>query len=99
MPLQARRKGAQRAKMPSQGFVSVFSPVGSSLLGLRVGCIARWRSLAGEPCATEVVAILFQPEDSSVYSLQPSCKGRERQCHNAAPRLRSAAARGDGSLQ
>jgi regulator of nucleoside diphosphate kinase len=54
---------------PSQGFVSVFSAVGRSLLGLRVGCIARWREPNGELCAAEIVAILFQPEDSGDYSL------------------------------
>lgn len=54
---------------PEQGFVSVLSPVGRSLLGLRVGCIARWRNPSAELCAAEVVAILFQPEDSGDYAL------------------------------
>ena len=49
---------------PSQGFVSVLSPVGSSLLGLRVGEHARWRTPAGDASSAEVLAILFQPEAS-----------------------------------
>lgn len=54
---------------PAAGFVSVLSPVGTSLLGLRVGSVARWRTPAGEVRAAEIVAILFQPEDSGDYTL------------------------------
>ena len=54
---------------PAGGFISVFSPVGSSLLGLHVGDTARWRTpLAGEGAA-EVVAILFQPEAIGDHSM------------------------------
>ena len=49
---------------PAVGFVSVLSPVGSALLGLRVGSIARWSTPAGDEKAAEVLAILFQPEAS-----------------------------------
>jgi hypothetical protein len=31
--------------------------------------MARWRNPTGELCAAEVVAILFQPEDSGDYAL------------------------------
>jgi regulator of nucleoside diphosphate kinase len=54
---------------PAAGFVSVLSPVGWSLLGLRVGCVARWPTPAGNERAAEIVAILFQPESSGDYSM------------------------------
>jgi regulator of nucleoside diphosphate kinase len=52
---------------PSIGFISVLSPVGASLLGLRVGSIARWKTPLGAACAAEVVSMLFQPEASGDY--------------------------------
>jgi len=52
----------------SAGFVSVLSPVGASLIGLRVGDIARWRRPDDQPAAAQVAAVLFQPE-ASVYML------------------------------
>ena len=54
---------------PAAGFVSVLSPVGASLLGLRVGATARWVTPAGEHGAAKVLAILFQPEASGDYTL------------------------------
>jgi regulator of nucleoside diphosphate kinase len=54
---------------PSTGFVSVLSPVGWSLLGLRVGCVARWFTPTGEEREAEVLAVLFQPEASGDYSM------------------------------
>ncbi|AKJ30779.1 GreA/GreB family elongation factor [Caldimonas brevitalea] len=54
---------------PHAGFVSVLSPVGASLLGLRVGSIARWRLPGGEEGAAKVVALLFQPEACGDYTL------------------------------
>ncbi len=53
---------------PAAGFISVLSPLGLSLLGLRVGDVARWRTPAGQRAA-EVLEILFQPEASGDYSL------------------------------
>jgi len=53
---------------PSDGFVSVLSPAGSSLLGLRAGELARWRTPNGEEGAAELLAILFQPEASGDYT-------------------------------
>ena len=47
---------------PFLGYVSVLSPVGSSLLGLRTGSIASWRTPDGGEGAAEVAEILFQPE-------------------------------------
>jgi len=54
---------------PAAGFVSVLSPVGSALLGLRVGSVARWTTPAGDDKATEILAILFQPESSGDYTI------------------------------
>jgi regulator of nucleoside diphosphate kinase len=54
---------------PAAGFISVLSPVGASLLGLRVGDIARSRTPDGDEVEHEVVAILFQPEASGDYTL------------------------------
>lgn len=54
---------------PAVGFVSVLSPVGSALLGLRVGSIARWSTPAGDEKAAEILAILFQPESSGDYAM------------------------------
>ena len=50
---------------PAVGFVSVLSPVGSALLGLRVGSVARWLSAAGDERAAEIVGLLLQPPPSS----------------------------------
>lgn len=54
---------------PAAGFVSVLSPVGSSLLGLRVGGVARWLTPAGQEKRAEILAILFQPEASGDYAM------------------------------
>lgn len=49
---------------PAAGRVSVLSPVGTSLLGLRVGETARWRTPTGHEGAARIAAVLFQPETS-----------------------------------
>jgi regulator of nucleoside diphosphate kinase len=54
---------------PAAGWISVLSPVGASLLGLRVGDEARWTLPSGEQGAARVEAILFQPESSGDYTL------------------------------
>lgn len=54
---------------PQAGFISVLSPVGSSLLGLQVGSVARWQLPGGDQGAARVVALLFQPEASGDYTL------------------------------
>lgn len=53
---------------PAVGFIAVLSPVGNSLLGLRIGAIAKWHTPNGDDCAAEVAAILFQPEARGDYS-------------------------------
>lgn len=52
---------------PALGFVSVLSPVGSALLGLRVGSVARWCTPSGDENAAEILGIVFQPESSGDY--------------------------------
>jgi regulator of nucleoside diphosphate kinase len=53
---------------PAAGFISVLSPVGSGLLGLRVRDIAKWLTPNGEMCAAQIVAIHYQPEGSGDYT-------------------------------
>lgn len=51
---------------PTAGFVSVLSPVGSGLLGLRAGSVATWRTPDGGEGAARIAEILFQPEACAV---------------------------------
>lgn len=53
---------------PVAGFISVLSPVGNSLLGLKTGDVARWLTPTGEECAAEIAAIQYQPEATGDYS-------------------------------
>ncbi|AEG91690.1 GreA/GreB family elongation factor [Ramlibacter tataouinensis] len=53
---------------PSQGFISVLSPLGSSLIGLRAGDVAKWRTPGGEERAARIVDVLFQPEATGDYT-------------------------------
>lgn len=53
---------------PAAGWISVLSPVGSSLLGLKAGARAVWQTPTGEACSAEVAAIVFQPEASGDYA-------------------------------
>lgn len=55
--------------VPAAGLVSVLSPVGTALLGLRRGSIARWSTPTGDQRAAEIVDILFQPESSGDYAM------------------------------
>jgi regulator of nucleoside diphosphate kinase len=52
---------------PAAGFISVLSPVGAGLLGLRLGATASWNTPNGDQCRAKVTAILFQPEASGDY--------------------------------
>jgi regulator of nucleoside diphosphate kinase len=52
---------------PAAGFISVLSPVGISLLGLKVGDVAKWHTPHGEECAAVVEGIQFQPEATGDY--------------------------------
>lgn len=50
------------------GCVSVLSPVGAALLGLRVGAMARWRTPDGREAVLEIREILYQPEASGDFT-------------------------------
>lgn len=52
---------------PGAGFVSVLSPVGSSLLGMRVGASVQWHTPDGQGHEAQIVGILFQPESSGDF--------------------------------
>jgi regulator of nucleoside diphosphate kinase len=54
---------------PSEGFISVLSPLGASLLGLRVDDIARWRTPLGEERTARILEVLFQPEANGDYTI------------------------------
>ena len=49
------------------GRLSVLSPVGASLLGLKVGDTARWTLPDGTQGAARIVEVLFQPEASGDF--------------------------------
>lgn len=53
---------------PAAGFVSVLSPVGISLIGLRLGATASWTLPGGSQGLAWVEEILFQPEASGDYT-------------------------------
>ncbi|TWO68511.1 transcription elongation factor GreAB [Caenimonas sedimenti] len=53
---------------PAAGFISVLAPLGTALLGLRVGDVARWAGPGGQLHATRVVEMLFQPEATGDYT-------------------------------
>lgn len=52
---------------PAAGRISVLSPVGIGLLGLRTGDVAKWQSPRGEEQAAVIENIQFQPEASGDY--------------------------------
>jgi regulator of nucleoside diphosphate kinase len=54
---------------PAAGFISVLSPLGTSLLGLVVGAVARWDLPFGREAAGHVSEMLFQPEANGDYTL------------------------------
>lgn len=54
---------------PAAGFISVLSPVGTALLGLKPGVRARWRLPGGAEVAADLLEVLFQPEASGDYTL------------------------------
>lgn len=53
---------------PATGHISVLSPVGLALLGLKVGSVARWRSPVGEECTAKVLSVLLPPDDGTAPS-------------------------------
>lgn len=53
---------------PARGCVSVLSPVGRALLGVRLGELARWQAPDGRQHAARVLGVLFQPEASGDFT-------------------------------
>ncbi|KQP14082.1 nucleoside diphosphate kinase regulator [Pseudorhodoferax sp. Leaf267] len=51
----------------AQGHVSVLSPVGTGLLGMKAGEVAEWTLPDGRAAALRVQAVVFQPEASGDY--------------------------------
>ena len=51
----------------AQGMISVLSPLGTSLLGLRVGDMAKWQTPHGEECSATIENIQYQPEATGDY--------------------------------
>ncbi len=54
---------------PAEGFISVLSPLGTSLLGLRVGDVARWNTPDGTQRRARVLEVLFQPEATGDFTI------------------------------
>lgn len=54
---------------PAVGRVSVLSPAGGALLGLRAGGMVQWLTPTGDRKSAVVLAILFQPEASGDYAM------------------------------
>ena len=52
---------------PAAGFISVLSPLGAALIGLRVGDQACWTTPDGKAHVARVLGLLFQPEASGDY--------------------------------
>ena len=52
----------------SQGKISVLAPIGTAMLGYRVGEVFQWKVPAGER-KLKVKNILYQPEDAGDYHL------------------------------
>jgi len=52
---------------PAKGCISVLSPIGTSLIGLRVGDVASWHGPDGHTASAKLQKILFQPEASGDY--------------------------------
>jgi regulator of nucleoside diphosphate kinase len=52
---------------PADGFISVLSPLGAALIGLRVGDVAQWTTPDGRAHKARVRELLFQPEASGDY--------------------------------
>lgn len=53
---------------PETGFVSALSPVGSALLGCRVGDKVHWSAPDGREHHAQIVALHYQPEASGDYA-------------------------------
>lgn len=53
---------------PGEGCISVFSPLGLSLLGAKLGERVHWVGPNGEDHSGKVIEVLYQPEAAGDYS-------------------------------
>lgn len=53
----------------SDQHLSVFTPIGSALLGLSVGQRIRWPLANGKETEVEIVEVIYQPERAGEYQL------------------------------
>ncbi|MDO5290351.1 MAG: GreA/GreB family elongation factor, partial [Pseudomonadota bacterium] len=53
----------------ARGMISVLSPLGTALLGLRVGDLARWHGADGQTVEWHIRAIDYQPEARGDYTV------------------------------
>jgi regulator of nucleoside diphosphate kinase len=53
---------------PARGDLSVLSPAGAALLGLRVGDEAHWPTLDGQVHAVRLLELLYQPEAAGEWA-------------------------------
>ena len=75
---------------PALGLVSVLSPVGTSLIGRRMGGTAQWPAPGGSHGTATILALHFQPEANGDYITSSTHGGRWR---NAMGTFRLTAAR------
>ncbi|OJX00148.1 MAG: hypothetical protein BGO72_07125 [Burkholderiales bacterium 70-64] len=54
---------------PNTGFVSVLSPIGTALLGRRIGEETEWTTPTGAVQRLRILELLFQPEASGDFTL------------------------------
>lgn len=54
---------------PNAGFVSVLSPIGTALLGRRIGEMAQWCTPGGQVQRLRIAQLLFQPEANGEFTL------------------------------
>lgn len=53
---------------PARGALSVLSPAGACLLGLRVGEASSWQALDGQAHAVRLLQVVYQPEAAGDYA-------------------------------
>lgn len=53
---------------PNAGFVSVLSPIGTALLGRRIGELTQWTTPTGAEQRLRILELLFQPEASGDFT-------------------------------
>ncbi|MCP5364137.1 MAG: nucleoside diphosphate kinase regulator [Hyphomicrobiales bacterium] len=63
-----------------RGRISVLTPVGSALLGMREGETIAWSGLDGRPRSVTVLKVLYQPEANEVDLGNPESKIGKSSC-------------------